>query len=69
MQTKNNNILWLFSSLEHLLEQSQSTFPTGGGLKLQEAEADVRSLEKTEFLFQTSVSTEVKVTYTETPPT
>lgn len=63
-----NNILLLFSSLENLLEQYQSTFPTGGGLKLKEAEADIRSLERTEFLFQTFVSTEAKVTDTETPP-
>ena len=38
------------------------TSPTGGGVKVQEAEADVRSLERTE-----GSNTEVKFTYTETP--
>lgn len=57
------------SRLENWLKQPLSTFPTGGGLKVQEAEADVKSLERTEFLFQTSVSTEVRTAYIETPPT
>ncbi len=55
--------------MENSLEQYKSTFPTEGGLKVQEAEVIVMSLERTEVLFQTFVSTEVKVTYTETPPT
>lgn len=43
--------------------------PTGGGLKLQQSKADVRWAERIAFLFQPSVSTELKVTYTGTPPT
>lgn len=66
MQIKN---ILLFLALENPLVQHQSTFPTGGGVKLQQAEADVMLLERIKVLFQTSVSTEVKFTYTETPPT
>lgn len=43
--------------------------PTGGGLKLQQSKADVKWVERIASLFQPSVSTELKVTYTGTPPT
>lgn len=56
-----------FTSLENSLEWYQSTTPTRGGLKVQEAEADIRSLERTEFLFQTVVSSKVRAPFTGTP--
>lgn len=58
-----------FSVLENSVEQHQSRFPTGGGVKMQEAEADVIPPKRIKGLFLTSVSTEVKFIYTETPPT
>lgn len=60
-----------FSSLENPLEQYQSTLEDAGGgpkkgLKLQQAEADVMSLQRTE---KSCSKPEVKVSNTKTPPT
>lgn len=51
----------LFSVLEISSKRSGGTFPAGGGLRAQGAEAGLRLAERIELLFQMSVSADVKV--------